>query len=60
VVFSGGFLLISASLRESAMGVIKSLAVYTDGYSPYSYILLAILALMGVTLTLKAGNQTVR
>lgn len=60
IVFGGGFLLISRSLRESAMGVINSLAAYTSSYSPYSYIVMALIALAGVTLTLRAGNQKAR
>ena len=60
VVFAGGFLLISSSLRVSALGVIDSVTTYTSLYSPYSYIVLAILVLAGITLTLRTGNQTVR
>ena len=60
VVFAGGFLLISSSLRASAFGVIDSVTAYTSLYSPYSYIVLAILVLSGITLTLRTGNQTVR
>ena len=60
IVFAGGFLLISPALRGSAMGVLDALAAYTSGHSPYSYIVMVILAFVGVTLTLKAGNQTVR
>jgi hypothetical protein len=42
------------------MGALDALAAYTSGHSPYSYIVMVILAFVGVTLTLKAGNQTVR
>jgi hypothetical protein len=59
IVFSGGFLLISPSLRGSAMDVLNGLADYTSSYSPYSYILMAIVILAGITLTLRTG-QTAR
>jgi len=59
IVFTGGFLLISASLRESAFAMLNSLAAYTNLYSPYSYIVLAVIALAGITLTLRTG-QTAR
>jgi hypothetical protein len=57
IVFAGGFLLISPSLRQSAMGVINALSDFTSGYSPYSYIVLAIAVLAGITLTLKTGQE---
>jgi hypothetical protein len=41
------------------MGVMDSLATYTSNYSPYSYIVMAILLLVGITLTLRTG-QTAR
>ena len=59
VVFAGGFLLISESLRQSALGVINSLTAYISVYSPYSYVAIAILVLAGITLTLRTG-QTAR
>ena len=59
IVFSGGFLMISPSLRDSAMGVLSALADFTSSYSPYSYILLVLVALGGITLTLRTG-QTAR
>jgi len=59
VVFSGGFLVISPSLRESAMGVIDTITAYTHVYSPYSYIVMAVGVLAGITLTLRTG-QTAR
>jgi hypothetical protein len=57
IVFAAGFLMISASLRESAMGVVNALADFTTGYSPYSYIAMAIAVLAGITLTLKTGQE---
>jgi len=57
IVFAGGFLMISASLRESAMSVIKALTDFTSGYSPYSYIAMAIAILAGITLTLRTGQE---
>ena len=57
--FTGLFFVISPALRESAMSCINDMASYTSLYSPYSYILLAIFLLVGITLTLRTG-QTVR
>ena len=41
------------------MDVLNSLATYTSNHSPYSYIVMAIILLAGVTLTLRTG-QTAR
>lgn len=58
-VFGAAFLFISPSLRGSAMDGLGALAAYTSDYSPYSYIVLGILVLGGITLTLRTG-QTAR
>ena len=58
VLFAGGFLLISQSLRQSALDVIDSITAYTSLYSPYSYIGMALVVLAGITLTLKTGQAT--
>ncbi|HUI79028.1 MAG TPA: hypothetical protein VLY24_13975 [Bryobacteraceae bacterium] len=59
IVFAAGFLLISPSLRGSAMDGINAVAAYTSDYSPWSYIVMVILVLGGITLTLRTG-QTAR
>jgi hypothetical protein len=58
-VFAAAFLFISPSLRGSAMDGLGALAAYTNDYSPYSYVVLGILVLGGITLTLRTG-QTAR
>ena len=56
IVFGAGFLFISPSLRASAMEMVGEVAKCTSLYSPYSYIVLAIAILAGVTLTLRTGQ----
>ena len=51
--------MISPSLRGSAADAIGEVAKCASLYSPYSYIVLAIAVLTGITLTLRTG-QTAR
>ena len=55
-VFALAFLFISPSLRGSAMDGLGAIAAYTSDYSPYSYIVLGVLGLAGITLTLRTGH----
>lgn len=41
------------------MDAINSLVAYTGAYSPYSYVVMAAIALAGITLVLRTG-QTAR
>lgn len=56
MVFAGGFLVISSSFRGWVMDAFNALVTYTGAYSPYSYVVMALIALAGITLTLRTGQ----
>lgn len=60
IIFAGAFLAISSSLRGSVANVINSIIAYAGIYSPYSYVVMALIAFAVITVTLRTGQTTDR
>lgn len=55
--FTGGFLIISPSIRQTLLDTTASSWALVQQYSPYSYVGLVLLAFGGVALTLISGSS---
>jgi len=55
--FTGGFLIISPSMRQTLMDAGSISLGLLQNYAPYSYVGLGILALGGVAMTLASGSS---
>ncbi|PWU02664.1 MAG: hypothetical protein C5B51_20395 [Terriglobia bacterium] len=56
--FTGGFLIISPSLRQTVLDACYGAAAFAEQHSPYSYVGAVILVFGGVTMTLMSGQNS--
>lgn len=55
--FTGGFLIISASLRETLLDLANSGLIFVQAHSPYSYAGIVLVVFGLVTITLVSGSN---
>ena len=54
--FTGGFLMIAPKLRENLFDAGMGGVAFVQSHSPYSYVVLGVVALGGLTVTLASGS----
>ena len=56
--FAGAFLMISPDLRKTVLDTMNLATVFIEQYSPYSYLVAALLVFGGATVTLRTGQSS--